>query len=212
LPSTPSSADPSAEPPAAPSDEISRPSRRAVIALVVVSLALPLALLAVILVANRDDEPGGATVTPAPGRASASVEVGEPLPDFTVRGLDGDPVQLSAFRGRPVVLTFFASWCHPCEQEMPLLEQAHTDDPDAFAVVAVSYEDLERDSRAFVERLGVTYPVGLDPDGVVKDAYGITGIPQTFFVDAGGVLRDRVYGITSARALDEPLDALLAAR
>jgi cytochrome c biogenesis protein CcmG/thiol:disulfide interchange protein DsbE len=108
------------------------------------------------------------------------------------------------------VLTFFASWCHPCEEEMPLLEDAWTDDPDRFGVLAVSYDDLERDSRAFVERLGVTYPAVLDLDDQVKDAYGVGAIPQTFFVDANGVLQDRVFGITSRDALDDPLDQLLA--
>ena len=118
---------------------------------------------------------------------------------------------LSDFQGKPLVLTFFASWCHPCEQEMPLLEDARNEQPDDFDVLAVSYDDLEADSRAFVDRLGVTYPVALDLDDTVKDAYGVRGIPQTFFVDADGVLQDRVFGITSPAALDEPLDRLLAA-
>jgi cytochrome c biogenesis protein CcmG, thiol:disulfide interchange protein DsbE len=169
-----------------------------------------LVLLAAILVAQRDDDASGVgAVRPVPGRPGAAVKVGQPLPDFTLTDVGGRPVQLSQFRGKPLVLTFFASWCHPCEEEMPLLETAHRKDPDRFGVLAVSYEDLAGDSRAFVERLGVTYPAALDRDGDVQRAYGITGIPQTFFVDADGVLRDRVYGITSRPALDEPLDALL---
>jgi cytochrome c biogenesis protein CcmG/thiol:disulfide interchange protein DsbE len=183
------------------------PSRRAVVVLVALSIAFPLILLAVILTVDRDD--GDDVVSPAPGAVTASVDIGEPLPDFRLADLDDEPIRLSDFRGRPLVLTFFASWCHPCEEEMPLLEEALTDMPGEFGVLAVSYEDLERDSRAFVDRLGVTYPVALDPDGDVKDAYGINAIPQTFFVDADGVLQDRVYGITSRDALDEPLNALL---
>jgi cytochrome c biogenesis protein CcmG/thiol:disulfide interchange protein DsbE len=205
LPSTPSSTD------LPDRDESRRPSRRAVIALIAASIALPLVLLAVILVANRDDGASDAAVIPAPGHATASVKVGEPLPDFTLTDVNGRPVQLSSFRGKPLVLTFFASWCNPCEKEMPLLQRAERDDPSRFGVLAVSYDDLAGDSRDFVERLGVTFPVGLDPDGQVKRAYGVTGIPQTFFVDANGVLRDRVYGITSKGALDQPLDALLHA-
>jgi cytochrome c biogenesis protein CcmG/thiol:disulfide interchange protein DsbE len=197
LPSTPSSP-----------DGARRPSRRAIVVLVVLSVALPLALLTVILTVGGDDD-GDDVVSPPPGAVTANVDIGEALPDFELDDLDDDPVRLSEFRGRPLVLTFFASWCHPCEEEMPLLEEALADMPEAFAVLAVSYEDLERDSRDFVDRLGVTYPVALDPGGDVKDAYGINAIPQTFFVDADGVLRDRVYGITSRDALDEPLDALL---
>jgi cytochrome c biogenesis protein CcmG/thiol:disulfide interchange protein DsbE len=205
LPSTPSSTDQLGR------DERRRPSRRAVIALIAASVILPLILLAVILVANRDDGSGDVVVTPPPGRATASVNIGEPLPDFTLTDVKGQPVQLSSFRGKPLVLTFSASWCNPCEKEMPLLERAQSDDPSRFGVLAVSYDDLAGDSRDFVRRLGVTFPVGLDPDGQVKRAYGVTGIPQTFFVDANGVLRDRVYGITSQRALRQPLDALLRA-
>jgi peroxiredoxin len=205
LPSTPSSTDLTGP------NEIRRPSRRAVVALIAASVALPLILLAVILVANRDNGSDGSAVTPPPGHATASVKVGEPLPDFTLTDANGKQVQLSSFRGKPLVLTFFASWCNPCEKEMPLLQQAHDDTPDRFGALAVSYDDLAGDSRDFVHRLGVTFPVGLDPDGQVKRAYGVTGIPQTFFVDANGVLRDRVYGITSKRALDQPLDALLGA-
>ena len=171
------------------------------------SVAIPVALLAGILLTNGDDGDSDAT-SPSidPG---ADVDIGDPLPDFTLNGLDGEPVSLSDFRGSPLVLTFFASWCHPCEQEMPLLEDAHNEQPDDFDVLAVSYDDLENDSRAFVERLGVTYPVALDLEDQVKDVYGVRGIPQTFFVDADGVLQDRVFGITSRDALDEPLDALL---
>ena len=105
--------------------------------------------------------------------------------------------QLSAHRGTPVVLTFFASWCHPCEEEMPLLETAHDERPDAFDVLAVSYDDLRGDSVRFTDRLGITYPALFDGDGTVADRYGVTGIPQTWFIDADGVVNNRVYGITT---------------
>jgi cytochrome c biogenesis protein CcmG, thiol:disulfide interchange protein DsbE len=198
LPSTPSS-----------TDGDRGPSRRAIVALIAGSIVVPLALLGGILVTRRDN--GSSDAVRVARHASADVKVGQALPDFTVPDVAGKPVRLSHFRGKPLVLTFFASWCNPCEKEMPLLERAHRDDPHGFGVLAVSYDDLARDSRAFVRRLGVTYAVGLDTDGQVRRAYGVTGIPQTFFVDANGVLRDRVYGITSKQALDEPLTALLRA-
>jgi cytochrome c biogenesis protein CcmG/thiol:disulfide interchange protein DsbE len=197
-----------------------------VIALVAMSVVLPLGLLATILVVNRDsgdddvavaDACDGATAssvpvppstTPVTGRAA----VGEPAPDFVLLTLDECAQErLSAHRGMPVVLTFFASWCHPCEQEMPLLESAHADQPDEFDVLAVTYEDFRRDAERFTERLGVTYPALYDTDGTVADRYGVTGIPQTWFIDEAGIVRDRVFGITSKAALDEPLEALLRA-
>ena len=220
MPSTPSS------PEATDTDR--RPSRRALIALVVVSIALPLGLLATVVVVTRDSGGHGAVAadcdgTPAStasdGAPSASETtvatpergaVGEVAPDFALLTLDEcTREQLSAHRGTPVVLTFFASWCHPCEQEMPLLEAASAARPGAFDVLAVTYKDFRSDAISFTDRLGVTYPALYDADGVVADRYGVSGIPQTWFIDADGVVRDRVYGITSKAALDEPLDALL---
>ncbi|GIU87721.1 MAG: hypothetical protein KatS3mg009_2236 [Acidimicrobiia bacterium] len=180
------------------------------------SVLVPLALLAWITTSGGDDDRGpagagtvGGTAAPLE-QAGAGVEVGEPLPDFVLEDLDGDPVRLSDLRGRPVVLTFFASWCFPCQEELPVLEEAWRERRDEFTAVAVSYDDLARDSRQFVEDLGVTFPVLLDVDDTVRDRYALRGIPQTFFVDAQGVLRDRVFGITTREALDEPLDALLS--
>jgi thiol-disulfide isomerase/thioredoxin len=110
-----------------------------------------------------------------------------------------------------VVLTFFASWCHPCEQEMPLLEQAHKHHPEQFDVLAVTYKDLRGDAVDFTRRLGVTFPAMYD-EGAVSDRYRISSIPQTWFIDANGVVRERVFGITSRQALDEPLNRLLEHR
>lgn len=148
-------------------------------------------------------EPEGAV---EPGRA----DVGSDAPDFRLTALDGTQRRLSDYRGRAVVLTFVASWCNPCEKEMPLLEDAATEYGDRLQVLAVSYKDLRMDTEAFVERLGVTYPVFPDGESVVAEAYGVRAIPQTFFIDEAGVVRDRVFGITTKRALDEPLQALLA--
>jgi cytochrome c biogenesis protein CcmG/thiol:disulfide interchange protein DsbE len=92
---------------------------------------------------------------------------------------------------------------------MPLLEAAHADQAGAFDVLAVTYKDFRSDAIRFTNRLGVTYPALFDTDGTVADRYGVSGIPQTWFIDADGVVRDRVFGITSEAALAEPLEALL---
>lgn len=180
------------------------------VAVVAISVLMPLALLVWLTASGGDGGDGGAPGTAPLAQPGAAVEVGAPLPDFALDDLDGNPVRLSDLRGRPVVLTFFASWCFPCQKEMPVLQEAWEEREDEFTAVAVSYDDLARDSRQFVEDLGVTFPVLLDVDDVVRDRYGLRGIPQTFFVDERGVLRDRVFGITTRDALDEPLEALLA--
>ncbi len=146
MPSTPSSAD------AAPPRHL---SRAALVALIVVSVAIPAAALALILhgrSSSKVDATNGTLLTPK------KAKIGGVAPDFTLPGLDGKPVTLSGLRGKAVVLTFFASWCHPCEQDMPILERAQHDAGDRVAVIGVNYEDFPQDTRDFVRRLGVTFP------------------------------------------------------
>jgi cytochrome c biogenesis protein CcmG/thiol:disulfide interchange protein DsbE len=178
-----------------------RLSRGALVALIVVSLAIPIGVLALILRAN-DSSTGDTTAGPliTPKKA----KVGEVAPDFTLPGLDGKPVSLSGLRGRPVVLTFFASWCNPCEQDMPILERAQHDNGDRIAVVGVNYRDFPDDTRGFVQRLGVTFPTLLEDstDNPVAARYDVNSMPDTVFIDAEGVVRGRLYGPTTAADLE----------
>jgi DsbE subfamily thiol:disulfide oxidoreductase len=174
--------------------------RRRLLLVAVVAVAIPAVLLAVIL-AGQDSEDVGTRLRSG---------VGQEAPDFRLERLDDrGSVELSQFRGTPVVLTFFASWCHPCEEEMPLLEDAAQEHGRELAVIGVNYEDARSLSLEFAQELGVTFPTVYDDGGVVAERYGVVAIPQTLFIDERGVVRDRVYGITSKDALDEPLDALL---
>lgn len=176
---------------------------------------LPALLLGVIL--TRDDGGAGsgtptATTTEAPFDRTKA-KVGEPAPDFTLPDVHGRPVRLSSFRGRPVVLTFFASWCVPCEEELPVLEAVRREHGGRLGVVAVSYEDFADDARRFVQRLGITYPALLeDPtSNPVAERYGVHGIPVTFFLDAGGrIATEPLFGETNRRALRPYLDRILA--
>jgi thiol-disulfide isomerase/thioredoxin len=112
-----------------------------------------------------------------------------------------------------VVLVFFASWCHPCREEMPVLEQLAQEDGGRLKVVGVSYRDLQSDSVDFVKQLGVTFPALLDaPEAPVAQRYGVRQIPQTIFIDGNGVVRGRVFGETSRNDLQPAVDDLLAGR
>jgi cytochrome c biogenesis protein CcmG/thiol:disulfide interchange protein DsbE len=201
LRSTPSSAD-------GPSPR--RLSRGALVALIVGSLAVPAGALALILNGRRSspaDPANGPVVTPT------KAKVGNVAPDFTLPDLDGRPVTLSGLRGRIVVLTFFASWCHPCEQDMPVLERAQQDNANRVAVIGVNYQDFPGDTRAFVRRLGVTFPALIEDssDNPVAARYDVHAMPDTVFIDAGGVVRNRLFGTTSTDDLKTALDALLRA-
>jgi cytochrome c biogenesis protein CcmG, thiol:disulfide interchange protein DsbE len=134
-------------------------------------------------------------------------------PDFRLTGLDGGTVDLTAYRGRPVVVNFWASWCHPCRKEFPLLANARTKyKDDGLQIIGVSFRDIPSDARTFVKDQGAKWTFGRDDRGAVAKDYGVRAVPQTFFIDADGTIRDRVFGITSAKDLDHTLEKILPPR
>ena len=183
--------------PSTPSSAEHRFSRRRLVALIAVSIAIPAIALALIL---RDDgdtpasAPAGTTnpTVPTPRKA----KIGNLAPDFRGRDLSGKEVTLSSFRGRPVVLTFFASWCNPCEQEMPSLQRILDEQHGRLAVLGVNYRDIDDDTRAFVRRLGVKFPAVIEDtaDNPIAARYDVHEMPDTIFIDAEGVVRDRTWG------------------
>jgi cytochrome c biogenesis protein CcmG/thiol:disulfide interchange protein DsbE len=192
-----------------------RPSKGAIALLVFVSVAIPAGLLALILVNDDSGTQSGSVTSTTVGNPidESKAKVGTPAPHFALRDIDGRDVALTDLRGKPVVIVFFASWCHPCEEELPVLEQYAKDEGDRMHVVAISFRDLPSDSENFVRRLGVTYPALIDePTAPVAERYGVRGIPQTVFVDADGIVRGRVYGTTSRGDLAPAIEDLLAGR
>ena len=154
-------------------------------------------------------ESGGTT---RPGSVTgAGGEVGSPAPDFQLPALDGrGDVRLADYRGRPVIVNFWASWCNPCREEFPLLKQALREHRDQrLAVIGVTYQDIPSDSRAFVKQRSAGWPQGVDDGGAVANAFGVRAIPQSFFVRADGTVAARVFGFTSEAALAGPLEELL---
>lgn len=130
---------------------------------------------------------------PIPGR-SAAARPGTPAPPFILPSARGQPVDLNAFRGRPVVLNFWATWCPPCRVEMPAFERFAREGSAAAPVIGIDVGEDAATVDDFLRRYGITYPIALDGDGQVTRAYGVNGLPTTVFVDAAGVVRDRVVG------------------
>jgi cytochrome c biogenesis protein CcmG/thiol:disulfide interchange protein DsbE len=193
LPSTPSSAP--SEPP---------PSRRARWLLAAIALVLVVVVGVITWVAVADND-GGAEGTVVPKVLSA--KVGLPAPDFTLKTLDGKSVSLSDYRGTPVVLNFWASWCTPCRKEFPLLRDTVAARHGEFAIVGINTQDyIESDGRKFARDQHADWPNGFDESEGVRRGYGVTGLPETFFIDAKGVIRSHVIlGLTKP-----VLDAQLA--
>lgn len=122
-------------------------------------------------------------------------EVGKLAPDFTLTGLDGQEVSLSDFRGEPVLLNFWASWCGPCRIEMPLLQEVYEQwTSKGLVLLAVNLQEDPAKVKEFIDDAGYTFPVLLAPGNKVPLSYNIRGIPATFFIDADGVIRDIKVG------------------
>jgi cytochrome c biogenesis protein CcmG/thiol:disulfide interchange protein DsbE len=124
--------------------------------------------------------------------ASRKLQRGEtpPAPAFTLDRLDRPgKLSLAAYRGRPIVLNFWASWCVPCKEEAPLLEavwKRHRD--EGLVVLGVDINDLRSDARRFARENRMTYPLVFDGVGETSTDYGLTGVPETFFIARSGRL------------------------
>jgi cytochrome c biogenesis protein CcmG/thiol:disulfide interchange protein DsbE len=152
---------------------------------------------AALLLAACGDAPGG-------GRAGGPVRVGAEAPAYAAETLDGERMAISQLRGRPVLLNVWATWCHPCRQEIPALEQLHrTYAPRGLHVVGVSIDqgDQQQGIREFLQEYGASYPIWLDPDGEIQTAYSTMGVPNTFLIGPDGtVLWKHVGPVTADNA------------
>ena len=116
-------------------------------------------------------------------------KIGGPAPAFTAKRLVGSgSIDLASLRGKPVVLNFFASWCEPCKAESKVLETAAQRYKNRVIFLGVDYHDVTSDGRHFLQAHGITYPTVQDGSGMVGDRYGLTGVPETYFIDAQGRL------------------------
>lgn len=143
------------------------------------------------------------------GRALvASPVIGAPAPNFELNNLAGDPVRLSDQQGKVVLINFWATWCGPCRLEMPAIEQRFRQLGPKFTVLAVNFAEPASLVQAFVDELGLTFAVLLDPDAAVQDLYRVRAYPTSFLVDEQGIIRVQHLGIMSEDQLDGYLEEL----
>jgi len=123
------------------------------------------------------------------------MEIGKPAADFVLQDSAGNTWKLSSQKGKVVFVNFWATWCKPCRDEMPSMEalnKAMAGQP--FQMLSIVFNDDLDMAESFARRLGATFPVLANPGPELKEAYMLTGVPETFLVDTGGILRHKFIG------------------
>ena len=141
-------------------------------------------------------------------REISSPLIGQPAPAWTLTTLDGEELSSDDLAGSPYVVNFWASWCGPCVDEHPVLTGTQAEHGDELALVGVLYQDAPSDAEAFLVRYGDTGYQHVIDDGRLAIDFGVTGPPETFFVDADGIVRDRQFGPLSQALMDQRLASI----
>lgn len=125
--------------------------------------------------------------------------------------LDGRPLTLAAFKGHPVWINFWATWCPPCQRETPVLRDAYeAHKADGLVLVGIDVQEDAEAVRGYATKYGLTYPIGLDVTGAVFRAYRIFGLPSHYFIDRDGVIRGRYFGPLTNDLIAQQLKVILA--
>lgn len=116
-------------------------------------------------------------------------------PPFTLPSLEGQEKTLEEFKGRPILLHFWATWCPPCREEMPLFQKIYSElSASGLVIIGINVGDSPEIVRNFVRELGISFPILLDEKGEIANKYGVRGLPTTFWIDPGGKIVDVTLG------------------
>ena len=144
------------------------------------------------------------------GSAAGGPAIGQPAIDFELKDLKGQTVSLSSLKGKAVMINFWASWCPPCREEMPDIENAYKDYKDqGLVVLAVNIQEDNGTASDFVQKLGLTFPVVLDTAGNVSEKYHVYSLPTSYFIDRDGIVRDLNIGRMDRKTIDAKVKKIL---
>jgi peroxiredoxin len=138
------------------------------------------------------------------GDATPVVRVGRPAPEFTLPALDGQPVSLGDFKGKPVMVNFWATWCGPCVHEVPYIQETYEVwSEKGLVILAVDIGESPLQVQGFMQENQLSFKVLLDESGEVAEQFGVLGIPTTIFIDGEGITRNIKQGPYPSRAAIE---------
>ena len=145
----------------------------------------------------------GGTLEPAP-------VAGHPAPDFELKTLEGDTLRLSDFKGQPVLVNFWATWCGPCRAEFPDFQEAHVDNADNLVIIGVNSTSADQIDLVddFVAEMGATFPIVLDETGETVKLYRVLGLPTSVFIDRNGIINELFTGPINKAYIESKLSEL----
>jgi len=179
---------------------------------IVATIAVGLFIVALVVLFDR---PGGAgsseLISLTAGASGPAPRVGKPAPEFEVLGLDGETFRLSDFLGQPVWINFWATWCPPCRAEMtPDMQTVYeANQEEGLVIIGLSIAEDADTARDYIERVGVTYTIGLDRSTSIAATYRIVGIPTHFFIDRDGIVREFRIGSMSRGTMEDKIEAIM---
>ncbi len=154
-----------------------------------------------------------ATMAPEASGTDSTEASKTAAPDFTVYDFDGNAHKLSDFRGKPVILNFWASWCGPCKSEMPEFQSFYDTYGETIHFLVVNltdgYQETRESASAYIAEQGYTFPVYYDTDVDAAMAYGVNAVPVTYFIDAEGYFVAAAQGALDAGRFQQGVDMLL---
>jgi cytochrome c biogenesis protein CcmG/thiol:disulfide interchange protein DsbE len=137
-------------------------------------------------------------------------QVGHPAPDFTLTTIEGERISLEDLRGQAVLINFWATWCGPCAAEMPDIQdvyEAYAE--DGFVVLAIDDAESERIVQAYVDDLGLTFPIAIDVARDVQLSYQVRAMPTSYFIDKDGIVRQVVFGSMTRPVIEDNVEEMV---
>ena len=140
-----------------------------------------------------------------PGKVAAGPPIaGDPSPDASIATFDGQTRTLSFYRGQGIILNFWATWCVPCKEEMPTLNEIYAMYKEKGVVVlSVNYHQKKKSVARFIKKIPIKFPILMDFDGKLGDLYGLNALPTTYFIDKKGIVVGSFSGPLTIESLKE---------